>query len=48
MTEVDQRARAPGIGEDICPECHGTSRVRGETCVNCGGTGKVIKGIASG
>ena len=38
----------PGTGEDVCPECSGTGQGRGQECVNCGGTGKVIKGIAGG
>lgn len=35
----------PGTGEDICPECNGTGRIDDRRCINCGGTGKVIKGI---
>ena len=36
----------PGSGEDICPECNGKGRTaRGEACRNCGGTGKIIRGI---
>jgi len=38
-----------GTGEDICPECSGKERARGGTeCPSCGGSGKVIKGIAGG
>jgi hypothetical protein len=35
----------PGTGEDLCQVCHGTGRVDGATCPNCGGDGKVIAGI---
>ena len=35
----------PGIGEDVCPECHGTGRIRGVRCENCGGTGKIVRAI---
>ena len=36
---------APGAGEDICPECNGKGSISGRDCQNCGGTGKVIRGI---
>jgi DnaJ-class molecular chaperone len=35
----------PGTGEDICPECHGSGKVNGQPCRNCGGTGRVVRGI---
>ncbi len=35
----------PGTGEDLCPACHGSGRVEGKSCSNCGGSGKVIAGI---
>ena len=38
----------PGTGEDVCPVCHGSGRAAQGPCANCGGTGKVIKGIAGG
>ncbi len=38
----------PGTGEDVCPQCHGSGKLQGQPCQNCGGTGKVIKGIAGG
>jgi hypothetical protein len=38
-------AGTPGTGENVCPVCQGTGHVRGQRCVNCGGTGKVITGI---
>lgn len=38
----------PGTGEDVCPECKGTGRIQGQDCPTCGGSGKVIKGIAGG
>lgn len=36
---------APGTGEDICPDCLGTGRLRGLECGTCGGTGKIVRGI---
>jgi DnaJ-class molecular chaperone len=42
----------PGTGEDVCPVCHGSGklRVEGDTqpCSNCGGTGVIIEGIGGG
>ncbi len=35
----------PGTGEDVCAACHGTGRVEGEPCPDCGGAGKVIAGV---
>jgi RecJ-like exonuclease len=35
----------PGTGEDTCPECHGSGTIRGAPCINCGGRGKVVRGI---
>lgn len=35
----------PGTGEDLCPKCGGSGTLDGEECENCGGLGKVIKGI---
>ena len=35
----------PGTGENICPRCSGSGKLRGEKCPNCEGTGKVIEGI---
>lgn len=35
----------PGTGEDLCPVCHGAGRISNRPCENCGGTGKIIKGI---
>ena len=35
----------PGTGEDICPVCSGTDRVKGAACANCGGTGRIVEGI---
>lgn len=34
----------PGTGEDICPQCHGSGRIDGSPCPNCGG-GTIIRGI---
>jgi hypothetical protein len=30
-----------GTGEDLCPECGG----EGGDCENCGGTGRVVRGV---
>ncbi len=38
-------AGVPGTGENICRECRGSGEVGGESCPQCGGTGKVIEGI---
>lgn len=38
-------AGTPGTGEDLCPVCHGSGRIAGRACENCGGTGKIIRGI---
>ncbi len=38
-------AGTPGTGEDVCPECHGTGRLDGSECVECGGTGVVPDGV---
>lgn len=35
----------PNTGEDICPACGGSGELDGGECANCGGTGKVIRGI---
>lgn len=35
----------PGTGEDVCPECEGSGKKEGRPCGNCGGTGRVIRGI---
>ena len=42
----DEAARGtPGTGEDICLQCHGSGRVDGKQCPNCGGRGKIVRGI---
>ncbi|PSC04020.1 hypothetical protein SLNSH_15530 [Alsobacter soli] len=38
----------PGTGENVCPKCHGTGRLNGAACENCGGSGKVIEEIGGG
>jgi DnaJ-class molecular chaperone len=31
-------------GEETCPECHGTGKKEDQTaCINCGGTGMIVK-----
>jgi DnaJ-class molecular chaperone len=34
-----------GSGEDVCPECHGSGKVQGQPCRNCGGSGRVTRAI---
>ena len=34
-----------GTGEDICPACNGDGKKDGGDCPECGGTGRVVKGI---
>lgn len=38
----------PGAGEDVCPRCNGSGERDGNACEDCGGTGKVIRGIGGG
>jgi DnaJ-class molecular chaperone len=38
----------PGTGENICPHCNGAGSHDGQPCPVCGGTGKVIQGLAGG
>jgi len=38
----------PGTGEGICPDCQGRGRIGGAECRSCGGSGKVVEGIAGG
>ena len=39
----------PGSGEDICPQCNGSGKnEEGKNCVECGGTGIIIKAIGGG
>lgn len=35
----------PGTGEDICPLCHGQGLIMHTRCPNCGGSGKIVRGI---
>lgn len=37
-----------GTGENICPVCNGTCTIDDGDRVNCGGTGKVVEGLAGG
>jgi len=34
-----------GTGENVCPVCHGSGRIRDAACTNCSGTGTVTTGI---
>jgi RecJ-like exonuclease len=36
---------SPNAGENLCPKCSGTGKLRGQTCEYCDGTGKVIEGV---
>lgn len=38
----------PGTGENLCRRCNGTGEQDGKPCPECGGTGKVIEGLAGG
>ena len=38
-------AGTPGTGENTCPVCHGSGRMRGAACANCGGSGRIVAGI---
>ena len=38
----------PGTGENLCRHCGGTGEHDGKPCPVCGGTGKVIEGLAAG
>jgi len=37
-----------GTGEDVCPTCHGTGKIDGKPCPDCGGDGYIIEGIGGG
>ena len=42
----EARPGTPGTGEDICPECNGRGKIAaGEHCRNCGGSGRIVRGI---
>ena len=42
----DAPAGTVGTGEDICPHCHGSGKMKdGEACAICGGTGIITEGI---
>ena len=46
MNKGDEAPRgSPGTGEDVCPVCHGSGRIHGRDCDNCGGSGKIIRVI---
>ena len=38
-------AGTPGTGENLCPVCHGSGKISGQACANCGGSGRVTTGI---
>jgi hypothetical protein len=35
----------PGAGENICPTCGGSGKVKGATCETCAGSGVVIEEV---
>lgn len=36
----------PGSGEDVCPECNGRGKTaEDKPCENCGGTGRIVRGV---
>lgn len=42
-------AGTPGTGEDLCPNCSGTGKIRdGAACPICEGTGRITQGIGGG
>ncbi|WP_179119085.1 hypothetical protein [Massilia sp. KIM] len=38
----------PGAGEDLCDACAGTGKQDGKPCPECGGSGRVMRGIGGG
>jgi DnaJ-class molecular chaperone len=38
----------PGTGENVCPACSGTGRLKEAACPDCGGTGVIVEGIGGG
>ena len=44
----DARPGSPGAGENVCPDCRGSGRLKSRACPTCGGTGKVVEGIGGG
>jgi RecJ-like exonuclease len=39
----------PGAGEDLCEACAGSGKLSdGRPCPQCGGTGRVMRGIGGG
>ncbi|MFC5460807.1 hypothetical protein [Massilia niabensis] len=39
----------PGAGEDVCEACAGSGKLGdGRSCPQCGGSGRVMRGIGGG
>ena len=39
----------PGAGEDVCEACSGSGKLSdGKPCPQCGGSGRVMRGIGGG
>jgi len=38
----------PGTGDDICPTCGGSGKVKDGTCEYCLGRGRIVRGISAG
>jgi DnaJ-class molecular chaperone len=46
MNPGDEAPRGtPGTGDNVCPVCHGSGKLRGGVCGNCAGTGRVVTAI---
>ncbi|RJF98579.1 hypothetical protein [Noviherbaspirillum saxi] len=42
-------AGTPGTGEDLCPDCSGSGKLRdGTECPTCEGSGRITQGIGGG
>ncbi len=45
----EARPGTPGAAEDICEQCSGSGKqADGAPCVECGGSGRVMRGIGGG
>ena len=45
----EARPGTPGAAEDICDKCSGSGKLAdGKPCPECGGTGRVMRGIGGG
>jgi len=45
----DEAARGtPGTGEDVCPDCNGSGRIKDAQCPTCAGRGTIVRGVGGG